>query len=132
MHFKGRMQLEHGLKQIDIVPLINIIFLLLLFLMFLPTLVNQAGIRINLPKAVTSVAVKNSIIEIIVNAQDLVFLNGKPVNTDDLNKFFKAAAKREQAVLIKADKSASLGKLVAIWDLARDAGITQINIATNQ
>jgi len=132
MHFKGRMQLEHGLKQIDIVPLINIIFLLLLFLMFSPTLVTQAGMKVNLPKAVTSIAVRNGIIEIIVNAENSLFLNGKIVDTDDLSKFFKAAAKREQAVLIKADKSASLGRLVAIWDLARDAGITQINIATNQ
>lgn len=132
MHFKGKMQLEHGLKQIDIVPLVNIIFLLLLFLMFTPSLVTQAGIKISLPKAVTSVAVRNGIVEIIVNGENSVFFNGKTVNTDDLSKLFKEAAKRGQPVLIKADKSASLGNLVAIWDLARDSGITQINIATNQ
>lgn len=131
MHFKGRMKLEYGAKQIDILPLINIIFLILLFLMFSPSLVTQAGMKINLPKAVTSVAVRNGIIEIIVNAENSVFLNGKIVDTDDLSKIFKETAKRNQAVLIKADRSASLGKLVAIWDLARDSGITQINIATN-
>jgi biopolymer transport protein ExbD len=34
--------------------------------------------------------------------------------------------------LIKADKRASLGRVVEVWDMARDLGITQINIATNQ
>jgi biopolymer transport protein ExbD len=44
----------------------------------------------------------------------------------------KQAAKRNQSILIKADKRALLGRVVEIWDTARDLGINQINIATNQ
>ena len=125
MRFKGRMELEHGLKQIDIAPLIDIVFQLLIFFM-------QPGIKVNLPKAVTSEVVKNDTIEIMVSSESVIYLNGKVANMAELNKLFKQVAKRNQTILIKSDKRAPLGRVVEIWDLARDTGIAQINIATNQ
>ena len=132
MHFKGRMELEHGLRQIDIAPLIDIIFQLLIFFMLTSSFIMQPGIKINLPKAVTSEAVKHQNIEVLVTQESVIYLNGKVVTMRELNSFFKQAAKRGQVILIKADKRASLGRVVEVWDMARDLGITQINIATNQ
>ncbi|MBI4707876.1 MAG: biopolymer transporter ExbD [Candidatus Omnitrophica bacterium] len=132
MRFKGRMELEHGLKQIDIAPLIDIVFQLLIFFMLTSSFIIQPGIKVNLPKAVTSEVVKYENIEILVSSENVTYLNGKVVNTQELKSFLKQAAKKSQSVLIKADKRASLGRVVDIWDLARDLGITQINIATNQ
>lgn len=132
MKFKGRMELEHGLKQIDIAPLIDIVFQLLIFFMLTSSFIMQPGIKINLPKALTSEVVKSENIEILVTTEGLLYLNDKVVVMQDLKKLFKQAAKRNQAILIKADKRASLGRVVEIWDMARDTGIAQVNIATNQ
>lgn len=132
MRFKGRMELEHGLRQIDIAPLIDIVFQLLIFFMLTSTFVMQPGIKISLPKAVTSEVIRFENIEILVTSESVTYLNGKVVTMQELNKLFKQAVKKNQTILIKADKRASLGKVVEIWDLARDSGITQINIATNQ
>lgn len=132
MRFKGRMELEHGLKQIDIAPLIDIVFQLLIFFMLTSSFIMQPGIKINLPKAVTSDVVKQDNIEIIVSSESIIYLNGKIVNMGELKALFKQVAKRGQTILIKADKRSSLGRVVEIWDLARDMGISQINIATNQ
>ncbi|OGX19545.1 MAG: hypothetical protein A3K83_05225 [Omnitrophica WOR_2 bacterium RBG_13_44_8b] len=132
MRFKGRMELEHGLKQIDIAPLIDIVFQLLIFFMLTSSFVMQPGIKVNLPKAVTSEIVKYENIEILVSSENVTYLNGKVVTTQELTALLKQAAKRNQTILIKADKHASLGRVVEIWDLARDLGLTQINIATNQ
>jgi biopolymer transport protein ExbD len=132
MHFKRHMELEHGLKQIDIAPLIDVIFQLLIFFMLTSSFIVQPGIRVNLPKAVTSEVVKYENVEIIVSGENVTYFNGKVTTTAELNKLLKQAAKRNQSVLIKADRSASLGRVVEIWDMCRDLGITQINIATNQ
>jgi biopolymer transport protein ExbD len=132
MRFKGRMELEHGLKQIDIAPLIDIIFQLLIFFMLTSSFVMQPGIKVNLPKALTSEVVTAENIEILVTAENVTYLNGKVVTVPELKSILKLAAKRNQSILIKADKRTSLGRVVEIWDLARDLGITQINIATNQ
>ncbi|MFH1457884.1 MAG: biopolymer transporter ExbD [Candidatus Omnitrophota bacterium] len=132
MRFKGRMELEHGLKQIDIAPLIDIIFQLLIFFMLTSSFIIQPGIRINLPKAVTSEVVKIENVEIIITGENIIYLNGKVITSAELKGFLKQAAKRDQAILIKSDRRASLGRVVEIWDMARDLGVSQINIATNQ
>ena len=132
MRFKGRMELEHGLKQIDIAPLIDIVFQLLIFFMLTSSFIIQPGIKVNLPKAVTSEVVKFENIDILVTSENVTYLNGKVVTSRELKALLKQAAKRNKSILIKADKRASLGRVVEIWDMARQVGITQINIATNQ
>ena len=133
MHFKGRMELEHGLKQIDIAPLIDMVFQLLIFFMLTSSFVMQPGIKVNLPKAVTSEAIKYENIEILVSAENVTYLNGKVITSGELKTLLKQVSKRKnQTILIKADRHASLGRVVEIWDMARDLGITEINIATNQ
>ena len=132
MRFKGRMELEHGLKQIDIAPLIDIVFQLLIFFMLTSSFVMQPGIKVNLPKAVTSEVVKYENIEIMVTSESIIYLDGRIITMQEMKLLLKQAAKRNQSILIKADKRASLGRVVEIWDMARDLGITQINIATNQ
>ena len=132
MRFKGRMELEHGLKQIDIAPLIDIVFQLLIFFMLTSSFIMQPGIKVNLPKAVTSEIVKSENIGIMITSENVVYLNGRVVNMQELKAVLKIAGKKDQTILIKADKRASLGRIVEVWDLARDMGVTQVNIATNE
>ncbi|MDP2904672.1 MAG: biopolymer transporter ExbD [Candidatus Omnitrophota bacterium] len=132
MRFKRHVELEHGLKQIDIAPLIDVVFLLLIFFMLTSNFVIQPGIKVRLPRAVTSEVIKTDNIEILVTGENVMYLNSRVVTADEIRVFFKQTAKREQTILIKADRRASLGRVVEIWDMARDLGIAQINIATNQ
>lgn len=132
MRFKRHMELEHGLRQIDIAPLIDMVFQLLIFFMLTSSFVMQPGIKVNLPKAVTSEAVKLENIEIVVSSENVIYLDGRVLTLQELRVLFNQAAKRKQPILIKSDKRASLGRVVEVWDMAREIGITQINIATNQ
>jgi biopolymer transport protein ExbD len=132
MRFKGRMELEHGLKSIDIVPLVNVVFLLLIFLMLTLTFTAQPGISVNLPNAATSEAVSPENIEVLITEGNATYLNGRSVTDDELRAALKQLGRRSSTVFIKADRRASLGRAVEIWDMARAAGVTQVNIATNQ
>jgi len=126
------MELEHGLKQMDIVPLVNIVFLLLIFLMLSSNFIMQPGLKVELPKVVTSEAVRYEKIEVLLTQGEQIYLNGSQVTLEELKSAFSKAAKNNQAVLIKADRRLSLDKATQVWDLARQSGVTQINIATNQ
>ncbi|MFH1441098.1 MAG: biopolymer transporter ExbD [Candidatus Omnitrophota bacterium] len=132
MRFKRHMELEHGLKQIEITPLIDMIFLLLVFFLLTSSFVIQPGIKINLPKAATSEIIQAENIEVIISGENVIYFNAKVVTMKELGNLFKQVAKRKQSILIKADKRASLGRVVEIWDMCRDLGVNQINIATNQ
>ncbi|MBN3038039.1 MAG: biopolymer transporter ExbD [Candidatus Omnitrophica bacterium] len=130
MRFKKHLEFESG--HLDIAPLIDVVFLLLIFFMLTSSYIFQPGIKINLPKAVTSEVIQEKNLIIAVSAEDLIYLNDKPVTLNQLREYLQGFSKEDRPLLIKADRSSSLGKVVQIWDLCRDVGLTQINIATNQ
>lgn len=132
MRFKRHMKLEHGLKQIDIAPLIDVVFLLIIFFMLTSSFVMQPGIKVSLPKAVTSEVVRYENIEVLVSGENVIYFNGKVITMQELKDLLKGVAKKNQPMFIKADRHSSLGRLVEVWDIARDLGISQISIATDQ
>jgi biopolymer transport protein ExbD len=132
MRFQRHLNLEYGLRQIVIVPLINILFLLLIFILSTTLFVIQPGIRLYLPRAVTSDVVKPGTLEITVSSENLVYVDTKPITIGALKTLLKQVAQRRQPVLIKSDSRASLGRVAEIWDMARDLGVAQVNIATTK
>ncbi len=127
---KRRTEIKKG--QLDIAPLIDVMFLLLIFFMLTSNFVIQPGIKVSLPKAITSEVLSSRNLTVTLTGQDLLFLNEMPTTIVELTREIKIAADENKTVLLKADAGASLGRVVEIWDLCRDAGVSQINIATNQ
>ena len=132
MKFKGRLVLEEGLKQIDIAPLINIVFLLLIFFMLSSSFIAQPSMRINLPKVVTSQVVLPGSLEIVFSPDSRVYFNSKAITLAELKNLFAQAAKHNQPVLIEVAESVPLGKVAGILDLARESGVSRISFATNK
>jgi len=132
MRFKRHMELEHGLKQIDIAPLIDVVFQLLIFFMLTSSFIMQPGIKVNLPKAVTSEVIDEENIVITVSSENIIYVNDKIFFLAELKNLLRRFAKKNKPVLIKSDRRASLGRVVEIWDTCRELGIRQVNIATNQ
>ena len=129
MKFRRNLYIEDA--SLDMVPLVNCVFLLLIFFLLTSSFISQPGIRINLPKAVTSEVVGENTVVIAITSDNRFYLNEMPVTLLELkSKLEKASIAKP--VLIKADKDAILSKVVNIWDFCRDLGIKQVNIATNQ
>ncbi|MBM3252211.1 MAG: biopolymer transporter ExbD [Candidatus Omnitrophica bacterium] len=132
MKFTGHTKLEHGLGQIDIAPLIDIVFQLLIFFMLTSSFIFQPGIKVNLPKSVTSQVIQKESMVVAVTSENIIYLNNTVVTIEELRKSLANAAKKQSPLLIKSDRKASLGRIVEIWDLCRELGISNINIATDQ
>jgi len=134
MRFKRHLELERGQKEINITPLVDMVFLLLIFFMLTSSFIVLPGIKINLPKAVTSQAIKEKNIIITINNENIIYLDKKPITPQELTNYLTQIieSKQEKPLLIKADKNTQLGTVVTVWDICRDVGITQINIATLQ
>ena len=130
MRLKRRIFLEKG--HLDIAPLIDIVFLLLVFFMLTSSFIFQPGIKINLPKAMTSEVIQRENLIIIVRDDNALYINERLIGREGLSSRLKVAAKESKPILIKADRRASLGKVVEVWDLCRAEGIQKINIATTQ
>jgi len=134
MRFRKHLELERGGKEINITPLVDMVFLLLLFFILTSSFVVMPGIKINLPKAVTSEVIKEKNIILTVNSENIIYLNEKPITPSELQAFLSelVASKQDKPLLIKADKNAQIGTVVRVWDICRKVGISQSNIATLQ
>ena len=130
MKFKRKVFLEKG--QLDIAPLIDVIFLLLIFFMLTSSFIFQPGIKINLPKAITSEVIQRENLVIVVMEDNSLLINDREIAEEELLSRLKIASKESKPILIKADRKASLGKVVEIWDLCRAEGVEKVNIATTQ
>jgi len=75
MKFKRQTKLEHGLGQIDIAPLIDVIFQLLIFFMLSSSFTFQSGISVKLPKAVTSDIIKRENLVVTITSENIIYLN---------------------------------------------------------
>jgi biopolymer transport protein ExbD len=127
---KRRTAIEKG--NLDIAPLIDVVFLLLIFFMLTSNFVVQSGIKVHLPKAIASEVIRSENLVVTLTAQDLLFLDEEPVTIHVLTEKVREAAAQNKGLMLKADTGASLGRVVEIWDLCRQFGVAQINIATNQ
>ena len=130
MKFKRRAKLEKGM--LDLTPMVNIFFLLFVFFLFTSSFIFQPGIRVSLPKAVTSEVVQQDNVVLTITRDDRIYLEDKEISQAELDSRLKVLKKDKMGLLIKADSRAPLGRIVQIWDACRREGVSQVNIATNQ
>jgi biopolymer transport protein ExbD len=130
MKFKRRAKLEKGI--LDLTPMVNIFFLLFIFFLFTSSFIFQPGIKVNLPKAVTSEVVQQDNVVLTITRDDKMYLEDRQISQDELISRLRILTKEKMGLLIKADSRAPLGRIVQVWDMCRREGVSQINIATNQ
>jgi len=128
MRFKRKIKSEELFKTIELAPLIDCVFLLLIFFMLTSSFILVPGINVKLPKAVTSQQISIRRVVIVVTSEDIIYFEDKPITLKELFKILKK--KKTESVFIKADKDASLGRIVEIWDVCKKLGIDKIGIAT--
>ena len=114
---------------VDIAPMIDIVFQQLIYFMLTSSFVLHPGIRISLPKAATSQRISASNIVVTLSKEHLIYWEEQVVTMKELRKKLQQLG-GNKPVLIRADKSAYVDKLIALWDLCRDAGYHEIHIAT--
>lgn len=115
----------------DLTPLIDTVFQLLIFFMLTSSFVFQPGVRIHLPKTVTSDVAHKENVQITVARGDGLYFGEAVVTLNELKARLASAASLQQPVLIRADRQASLGRIVEVWDACRALGISQVHIATD-
>lgn len=131
------MNFRKGLKakqtfEINMTPLIDVIFQLLIFFMLSSNFTQPSAINVKLPKAVTSDAVNDENLTIVVTSENMIYLNDKVTTVEELKDLMGRPYNKKRPVLIKADRRASVGRIVDIWDLGRSLGVERIDVATEQ
>jgi len=124
--------------EVNLTPLIDVVFLMLIFFMVSTTFLKQANLQVSLPKASQKPTPEQSEpIELTINAKGSFFVNGKTLVNDKVGTVQRALAdalgKRSAdhtEVVIRADGRTQHQLVVTAMDAAQRAGLVHVGIAT--
>jgi len=118
---------------IDMVPMVDCIMVLLIFLMISTAFVNDPGIEVQKPDVGgTEVTEQNSLL-IAIAADNRIFFDGQQISADQVAALVKQAAiGRSPALIIRADRACNHGVFAEVYAEAKRAGIKQVQFATTR
>jgi len=119
----------------NLTPLIDIVFLLLVFFMLTAHFVKDEGLPVELPEAESAVSLEDQKpLEIKMVSSGQITIAGQQVELEGLDAYLRPliAVKKEKRVLIRGDKDVGLGDSVKVIDAARLAGATGVDIVTEK
>ena len=122
------------MSDINIVPFVDIILVVLIIFMITTPFIVQPSININLPKAVTGEDTTPSQFNITIPKEGSLMVNGNAVGEDRLLALAEESALSSPDIqaIISADQEVSHGRVIAIIDTIRSAGISRFAISTQR
>ena len=122
---------EKELISINITPLIDIVFLLLVFFMLATSFIQKSTIEVNLSsEKTTEVDNKKNNVVLILNKKGLIYLNNKLINVSNIRNEISNIVKKnpKYSVLIKSHKKIPVQKLIRLIEEVRLAGTDDIKL----
>jgi biopolymer transport protein ExbD len=117
--------------RIEMVPLIDMFFLLLVFFIFgVFSMTMQQGILVDLPAAATATAQREEAVTISLTAEGAVFVDQQPATMEALPGLLQdvRARRADALVLLNADQATRHGLVVAALDAVRAAGLQRVSL----
>ncbi len=120
--------------QIDIAPLIDIVFILLIFFMVTTTFVKDMKLELERPNAASASSASSKAVRVFIDQQGDIYLDGEPVRLWLVQSKVRdlLASSTEKMVLVVTDEGVPAGRLVEVVDQARLAGAQNVGVATEK
>ncbi|MFW8650032.1 ExbD/TolR family protein [Vibrio diabolicus] len=116
---------------IDMTPMLDIVFIMLIFFIVTTSFVKEAGLEVNRPTASSAQTVKKGNIMVAVGAAGDVWVDKRRIEVDAVRANIERlrAESPDGAVVIQADTEANAGVVVKVMDQIKMAGVESISIA---
>jgi biopolymer transport protein ExbD len=120
-------------RGIDISPLIDCVFILLIFFIVTTTFVEETGVEVDKPQAASSVRLEKTSILIALTEKGEVVYGGREIGISGVRPLVKRMLQKEDVpVVIQADAGSQSGLLVRVIDEAKLAGAQKVSLASRK
>ncbi|MBI5425511.1 MAG: biopolymer transporter ExbD [Opitutae bacterium] len=128
-HGHGRFEVTH----IDMVPMVDCIMVLVIFLMISSAFVNDPGVEVQKPDVSGTASADQNVLLLAITADNRIWFDGQEIRADQVAAVLKQAAiGRSSAVVIRGDRAANLGVFAAVYTEAKRAGLQHVQFATTR
>jgi biopolymer transport protein ExbD len=130
-HFQNLMDEE---ATIDMTPMLDVVFIMLIFFIVTASFVKEAGIDVNRPDAATAVKKDRANILIAISETGEIWINKRRIDARAVQANIERlhAENPQGTVVIQADKKATTEVLIKVMDASRSAGVYDVSIAAQE
>lgn len=125
---------EEEAQAIDLTPMLDVVFIMLIFFIVTATFIKEAGIEVNRPEATMAIEKKRASILIAVSKNNEIWIDKNRVDPRAVRQAVERllAENPKGTVVIQSDSEASIELLVDITNAAREAGVDNIAVSTEK
>ena len=122
---------ERDTSEVNLTPMLDVVFIMLIFFIVTASFVKEAGIDISRPPAATAERKERGNILIAITANDQIWIDRRHVDPRSIRANIERmhAENPQGSVVIQADKDSKNGLLVQVMDAARLAGVSNVSLA---
>ncbi len=131
---RRRVDLDEEEAGINITPMLDIVFIMLIFFIVTTSFVKETGIEVNRPNAQTAVRNERGNILIAITESGDIWMDKRKIDIRAVraNVERMLAERPEGAVIVQADKFSQAGVMVTVMDQVRLAGVENVSIAASK
>ena len=120
--------------EINITPMLDVVFIMLIFFIITASFVKESGIDVNRPDAATATVKERGNILVAITDNNQIWIDRRQVDVRSVRANIERlhAENPQGAVVIQADENSKNGLLVQVMDAARQAGVFNVSIAANE
>jgi biopolymer transport protein ExbD len=124
---------EEEESSVDITPMLDVVFIMLIFFIVTATFVKESGIDVDKPSAATAIVQEKASILVAIDANNEIWINRRQVDLRSVRSIIERlhAENPKGTVVIQADRESINDTLVQVMDASRRAGVYDIALATN-
>ena len=122
---------ENADSSIELTPMLDVVFIMLIFFIVTTSFVKESGIEVSRPNAASAEKQERASIFIAIDSQGQVWLQKRRLEIDAVRANIEKlhAESPEGTVVIQADQVSEIGILVKVMDQVRQAGVENISLA---
>ena len=131
-HHLDDIHFEEEENEINLTPMLDVVFIMLIFFIVTASFIKEAGLDVNRPDApMTQSKPEDSNILVLINANDEIWIDRRLIDPRAVRANIERmhAENPEGSVVIQANKSSTNKMLVEVMDASRQAGVYNISIA---
>lgn len=128
------LQEQEESEEINMTPMLDVVFILLIFFIVTASFVKESGIEVNRPEAATAVKKDRANILVAISDKGEIWINKRRIDIRAVQANIERlkAENPQGTVVIQADKKATTDVLIKVMDSARAAGVYDVSIAAQE
>ena len=125
---------RQGPAEINVAPLLDMVFILLIFFVITTTFSRQTGVDVTKPQAQSAQFQGDQTLMVGISREGTIHVHGKQVSSEALSQIVSRELVRrgDLSVVIVADRSSELGRSIEVMDICTMAGVARVSVAADR